>query len=169
MENDDAPKRGRGRPEGSANRMAREAREAAQKTGKLPHEILLDMARGKPIHVPKVDKAGNVVVDDDGVIQGHWLVPQTLDEIRSAAVAAAPYFAPKITAVEVLSGASEDELDRIIAQFAAEAGIGIGTSVQGTSGEEEAGGGTYGDADRTPQRSGPGSATVLRKRPVTGT
>lgn len=115
-----------GRPEGSANRLAREAREKAQATGLLPHEILLSMARGEPQTEYQVDSEGKAVPRT---------VSLDIEQRKDAAKAAAPYFAPKISTVEVISGVPDNELDSIIAKLAAEAGIDLGTC--GESPEEE--------------------------------
>lgn len=71
-------RRGAGRPKGSINKLAREAREAAAKTGLLPHEILLKIARGEK----------------------YLGVKPTFDQAAAAAAQAAPYYAPKIAAIE---------------------------------------------------------------------
>lgn len=114
---DDQPKRGRGRPEGSMNRLAREAREKAAATGLLPHEILLSMARGEPQKEFRVDADGNV---------SEKLVSLTIDQRMDSAKAAAPFYAPKINSVEVTTGISDADLDQLIASLAAETGLGIG-------------------------------------------
>ena len=44
-----------GRPPGSICKRAAVNIEAAQKTGKLPHEILLDIARGEPMPEKTMD------------------------------------------------------------------------------------------------------------------
>jgi hypothetical protein len=59
--------------------MSKRAREEAQKTGELPHEFLLRVARGEQI---------------DGYAP-------TFPERVEAAKASAPYFAPKLTATDV--------------------------------------------------------------------
>lgn len=100
------------------NKLAREARDVARATGKLPHEILLDMARGLVI-------VQEITDPDTGEITKKLHVPD-LDCMKDAAKAAAPYFAPKISTVEVIQGVSDDELDRIIALAASEAGVSIG-------------------------------------------
>jgi hypothetical protein len=150
----------RGRPEGSANKMAREAREQAKLTGKLPHEIMLDIARGEPQYEKRVDPETGEVTQR--------LVNVPLDMRLDAAKAAAPYYAPKISTVEVLAGASEHELDRLIAVLAAEAGIGVGTGSESEVEETEGGEGV--GVTRLPPESGRGTdAPTIRRRPVTGT
>jgi hypothetical protein len=67
-----------GRPKGAINRMTQKAREAAAKSGMLPHEILLAIARGQS--VPGVKNP-------------------TRAEIIDAAKAAAPFYAPRLVAV----------------------------------------------------------------------
>lgn len=137
-DDDDAPvKRGPGRPLGSINRLAKEAREAARQSGKLPHEILLDIARGFPVLIKDLDPTTGEFVD-------RW-VPTDLDRVIEAAGKAAPYFAPKISTVEVIQGVSDADLDQIIARAAAEAGLSFGDVGEGTQGEEaEAGGSATG-------------------------
>lgn len=77
-------KAGPGRPKGAVNRFSAKAVEVAQKTGELPHEFLLRVMRGE-------------------VIDGH---SPTFDERMAAAQAAAPYYAPKLAAVEQRGGTS---------------------------------------------------------------
>ena len=69
---------GAGRPKGAVAKMSAAAIAQAKSTGELPHEFLLRVVRGE-------------CIDD--------LVP-TLEQRISAAVSAAPYFAPKLTAIE---------------------------------------------------------------------
>lgn len=119
------PKNKGGRPEGAMSKLAKEAREKAEQTGLLPHEILLDMARGNP----------QLVYEQDGdtVIQKY--VSLDVDQRRDAAKAAAPYYAPKISTVEVITGVGDDELDAIIKRAAAEAGVSLGSGGEGEEGE----------------------------------
>ena len=106
-----------GRPEGSMNKLAREAREEAKRTGRLPHEILLDIARGDLIQQKRIDPSTGEIIQ--------LPVCPTLEQRIDAAKAAAPYFAPKISTVEVISGVADHELDRLIALAASEAGFSI--------------------------------------------
>ena len=122
-------KRGRGRPPGSNTRLAAEAIEAAKATGKLPHEILLSMARGEPQTQYEVDQA-------TGEIKA-VVVSIDIEVRRDAAKAAAPYYAPKISTVEVIHGVQDDELDAIIAELAAKAGISLGDVGEGPEDEAE--------------------------------
>lgn len=119
---------GAGRPPGSMSKIAAQARERAQETGQLPHEILLDMARGEP--------QLQIEVDAQGRRTEKW-VSIDLDARRDAAKAAAPYYAPKISTVEVIGGVADEQLDEFIARLAAEAGVSIGAAGEGT--EDEAG------------------------------
>lgn len=118
---------GSGRPQGSHQKLTNEARATAKLTGRLPHEILLDIARGNPqtIKLP----LGNGKIEEK-------LVGVTLEQLADAAKAAAPYFAPKISTVEVIHGVPDDELDNIIAQLASEAGIDLGNDGKGKTGED---------------------------------
>ena len=132
------PAAGHGRPGGSMNKRAREAIEAARKSGdgRLPHEILLDMARGRYIirRVPTINH-------DSGEIEQEKveLLLPSLEDMKDAAKAAAPYYAPKISTVEVITGVSDDELDAIIARAAAEAGLSVGFGGEGAEDEGEEG------------------------------
>lgn len=56
---------------------------AASLTGKLPHEILLGIARGEPIQVGKKTEQ------------------PTLQQMMAAAIAAGPYYAPRLISHEV--------------------------------------------------------------------
>lgn len=122
-------KRGRGRPPGSNTRLAAEAIEAAKATGKLPHEILLSMARGEPQTQYVVDK-------QTGEIKAE-IVSIDIEVRRDAAKAAAPYYAPKISTVEVIHGVQDDELDSIIAELAAKTGLSVGAIGEGEADETE--------------------------------
>lgn len=124
---------GAGRKPGSHNVMSKAAREAAAATGLLPHEILLSIARGEPqtLKMP-VQVGGKTVIQET-------LVGVDLESIKDAAKAAAPYYAPKISTVEVISGVSDDDLDAIIARAAAEAGVSLGHGGEGEEGEDQAG------------------------------
>lgn len=74
-------RKGAGRPPGSATRRTREVADRAASSGELPHEFLLRVVRGEAI---------------DGT------VPSFADRLE-AAKAAAPYFAPKLAAVDLTS------------------------------------------------------------------
>ncbi len=107
-----------GRPVGAAGKLALEARKKAQETGELPHEFLLRIARGEVI----TRKVLNPVTGEIAEIQEDY----DFEARKDAAKAAAPYFAPKISTVEVIRGVQDDELDSIIAELAAQTGFGIG-------------------------------------------
>lgn len=70
---------GAGRPTGAATKRTREIADKAASSGLLPHEFLLAVVRGEAI---------------DGT------VPTFADRLE-AAKAAAPYFAPKLSSVDV--------------------------------------------------------------------
>jgi hypothetical protein len=116
-----------GRPRGSLSRIAEEAREKAKATGLLPHEFLLSVARGEAIYTNVVQANGDVLKQLE--VYG---LPVRID----AAKAAAPYYAPKISTVEVISGVPDNELDLIIASLAAEAGVDIGHGGKESSDED---------------------------------
>lgn len=122
---DDKPKNKGGRPPGAVNRLAKEAREKAQATGILPHEFLLQIVRGEPIFRTEI----HPITGQKAVIQEVY----GFEDRKDAAKAAAPYYAPKISTVEVIHGVSDHELDSIIARAAAEAGVSLGPSGEGTT------------------------------------
>jgi hypothetical protein len=95
---------GAGRKHGSHDRFSKEDREQAKATGLLPHEILLDIARGNPQPRYEADEEGNLK-------RIGWEVP-TREDIKECAKAAAPYYAPKISTVEVVGNMGDDELDQ---------------------------------------------------------
>lgn len=70
---------GAGRKAGGVNKLSQKAREAAAATGKLPHELLLMVARGQPL-------------------PGERGKPTRAERI-DAMKAAAPYYAPRLAAV----------------------------------------------------------------------
>jgi hypothetical protein len=111
------------------SKIAEEARNKALATGLLPHEILLSMARGEPQREVTIDPT-------NGKVTGETYSVPDLECRRDSAKAAAPYFAPKISTVEVIQGVNDYELDRIIAQLASEAGLGAGPVGEGETGEE---------------------------------
>jgi hypothetical protein len=131
------PAAGHGRPTGSMNKHAREAIAFARASGdgRLPHEILLDIARGRYIirRVPTINHETGEIEQE----KVELLLP-SLEDMKDAAKAAAPYFAPKISTVEVITGVSDNELDAIIACAAAEAGLSVGFGGEGATDEGEA-------------------------------
>lgn len=129
-----APKNKGGRPLGSMSRLAREAREKAMAEGILPHEFLLKVVRGERItrfekHPDPEEAKAGVLVE----VEEKYGFEQRID----AAKAAAPYYAPKISTVEVIAGVDSANLDELIARAAAEAGV---TLAPGGEGEEDEGG-----------------------------
>lgn len=120
-------KKGVGRPMNSFNKMSREARAQAMLTGLLPHEFLLKVARGEVIAVKRIDQ-------ETGEIITEYEVPD-MDRRIDAAKAAAPYYAPKMSTVEVIANVSNDELDQIIAGAATEAGVSVGFGGEGEADE----------------------------------
>lgn len=137
---DTKPKR-RGRPEGSTNRYTKQAIEQAKATGLLPHEILLSMARGEPQTEFLVDSVTGKVVEQ--------LVSLDIEQRKDAAKAAAPYYAPKISTVEVIRNVEDAELDWLIAELTSKAGIALSPDGEGTADEDEAGAGSSDPATRT--------------------
>lgn len=133
-------KRGRGRPFGSLSKQSQLLRQAAAATGKMPHEILLSMARGE------IQYAEHLDAESGEITKVAYMMD--LEGMRDAAGKAAPFYAPKISTVELLKTGGDDELDAIIAELAAEAGVTLGTSGEG---EEE---GDSGCEDAAPIESG---------------
>lgn len=139
---DDAPSKpkcgGDRKPPGSAAKMAQEARQWAKGTGELPHEILLNLARGRPVCIPKIDpRTGLFSIDPDtGEFERQWVSPG-MAEVIECAKAAAPYFAPKISTVEVITGVSDDDLDAFIERSASEAGFSLGIGGESPPDEEQ--------------------------------
>lgn len=128
------PKGKPGRPVGSMTRLAREAIDKAQGAGMLPHEFLLAISQGRVvtrrIPHPDPDKAADGITVE---IAEEYGFPERMD----AAKAAAPYYAPKISTVEVIHGVSDEQLDEFIARAAAEAGVSLGAVGEGEEGESE--------------------------------
>lgn len=121
-------KRKPGRPEGSTNKLARAAREMAEATGALPHELLLQWGRGEPMSRKVMGE------DSDPKDPSTWeLQYMVLDagEIKDCAKSAAPYFAPKFATVEILHGVGNAELDALIKQLATEAGVDLAAGGEG--------------------------------------
>lgn len=109
------------------SKLAHQAREKAALTGELPHEFLLRVARGEAIFREDVDPSTGKIIR----VKEVYDFPVRID----AAKAAAPYFAPKISTVEVISGVPDDELDAIIKKLAAETGLDLGDDGEGPESE----------------------------------
>lgn len=90
------PRPGAGRPKGSVNRTTKATIEAAKAAGLLPHEWLLQIARGEPVE----QKRWDIKRDEHGKEISRELVidiiypdfPVRMD----AAKAASPYYAPRL-------------------------------------------------------------------------
>lgn len=95
---------GAGRPKGRTNSVTAKAREAAAKTGLLPHEWLLKVSRGEPIE----QKRWVVVYDKNGNEKSRELITEEVyaDFLTrlDAAKAAAPFYAPKLAVQQVKVG-----------------------------------------------------------------
>lgn len=110
--------------------LGKKIRERAALTGMLPHEILLTLARGEPINQ-------RILNPETGEVRVLPHYPDVPTMVKAAGMAA-PYYAPKLSAVQALTGVSEDELDHLIAGLATEAGIALGTSGETEASEGEA-------------------------------
>lgn len=112
---------GRGRPTGSLSKRTffMDNVRKHQQEGDLPHELLLKLARGVPL-VRGYDADGNALTDDQGNVL-YWHPNE--EERRDAMKAAAPYFAPKLSTVEVIRGTSDEDLLQLISGAAAAAGL----------------------------------------------
>lgn len=110
------------------------AREAAMSTGALPHELMLGWARGEP-RSRKVPGP-----DSDKSDPSTWIteyLPVEPDEMDGCAKAAAPYFAPKMSTVELINGVSDDDLNQLLESAAKEAGFDLAAFGEGTQGTGE--------------------------------
>ena len=103
----------------------------AQATGMLPHEILLAVARGEPVYrMVHNRETGETIKQQESY---------SFSERIDAAKAAAPYFAPRISAVEVIHGIGDEQLDQLIRRSASEAGVALALGQESRQGEDEAG------------------------------
>ncbi len=126
----EAIKRGKGRPPGSKSKLSHAAIENAKRGGILPHEWMLDVMRGVPILMKKVDPETGETV---GLRYEVADLPMRMDAAKSSA----NYFASKLSTIEWTQGVGDDELDEIIAQLATETGISLGTGGEGEEDESE--------------------------------
>lgn len=122
------PKR-RGRKPGGTTLVNRVAIAAASAEGKLPHEILLDIARGKSIVAGTMEWHEATQTFRPGAPR---VLNPDIQQIIAAARDAAPYFAPKLSALELLASLSDDELNELVAVAAAEAGVSVGAAGEGS-------------------------------------
>ena len=122
---------GSGRKRGGSNPSTKQklhekakAIASAKETGLLPHEILLNIARGLPV------KIHNLVITYHGKSSGpqlqgkeksrEWIEEDyypTFPEILDAVKAAAPYFAPKLAA-QLIAANSPESLAAAMAELA---------------------------------------------------
>lgn len=104
------PRPGAGRKTGSINKNSQKAVIAAAAEGKLPHEILLDIARGGTIREPVIvdgeQVMEDIVVKDTGEVIGQRIQMRerapNIEERIKCAIGAAPFYAPKLAAKAVL-------------------------------------------------------------------
>lgn len=137
----------KGRPVGSKDTKPRTANMALinkyANEGLLPHEILLLIARGKAMPMG-YDENGDPLKDDDGKIL-YW--HPNMDERLDAAKSGAPYFAPKLSAIEVMKGMTDDTLLELIVGTAAACGLEF----------------TAGGISASPSFAGPGEVDACRE------
>lgn len=106
-----------GRHQGAVSRFRAATRAQGLMTGKLPHEILLDFARGDPIRCARCNPT-------TGEIIGYTYVVPDIEMRTDCAKAAAPYYAPRLAQIDFGAAMTEEELDAAIAELtAAEAGL----------------------------------------------
>lgn len=122
-------KRPRGRPLGALGKLTREAVEHAKATGEMPHYFLLRIARGEMIEQKILNQLTGEVTE--------MIVCPPFDQRVDAAKAAAPYFAPKLAAIEQTQAYSDEELDEHIRNAAAACGLAIATDGEGETGSTE--------------------------------
>lgn len=92
-----------GRKPGSGNKMSAAARKAAAETGLLPHEFLLNVMRGRAVMLP----------DPKSDRRRIKRIP-TFEEMLDAAKAAAPYYAPRLSAVALKAKTSENPWNELL-------------------------------------------------------
>lgn len=94
--------------------------------GDLPHEFLLRVVRGERIEHG---------IDEKG--EPKYVMPTFAQRIVCAKEAA-PYYAPKMATINIEQTPSDGELDRLIRDMAAAAGIALTASKDALDGEKEA-------------------------------
>lgn len=123
-------KRPPGRPKGALNKLSNAAREHAAATGELPHMFLLRITRGEVISTDVMDPV-------TGELKKIFQVPD-LPMRMDAAKAAAPYFAPKLSAVEVATSLTDEELNLMLQQYGAQAGLKLAQHTVAQDDQDEA-------------------------------
>ena len=130
-------------------------------TGLLPHEVLCSVAQGRRMPMG-LDEHGDPLRNEEGEII--WWQPSR-DERLDAAKAGAPFFAPKLSAVDFTRNLDDDTLLSLILELAQSTGLtatltGVPaeTVYEGSGGTYEAGppepaGGHSNDASKPTLRS----------------
>lgn len=108
-------KRPRGRPVGSLNKRSAEMIALAEASGEMPNDFLLKVARGEPIRHGKLDAETGEIT--------YGIVMVAMDVRIEAAKAVIPYFVPKLATVEFTQAIGDEELDELIEQLTAQAGV----------------------------------------------
>lgn len=121
---------GPGRPKGIPNKrtlaLQQLAAAAGVAPGELPHEFLLRVSRGERIEHGTVSQGrGKNKKEVPAFIQ------PTFEHRLEAARQAAPFYAPRLSNVEVMRTLTNEQLDAVIAGLAPQAGVSISVSGAG--------------------------------------
>lgn len=120
------------RPAGSKNKRSLTSIVDAKRTGRLPHEILCLIAQGYPLEWPDIPKGLRARIKP----AQHYPSPE---QRITAAIAAAPYYAPKLGNVNPLTGMPDDTLNQLLTGLAAEAGVSLTIARESTTATISAG------------------------------
>jgi hypothetical protein len=104
---------GAGRKAGSTNKQSKASIAKARATadGELPHEWLLRIMRGEKMEVALESKSA---VDGTPAEQVIVSVIPTLEDRIKAAIAAAPFYAPKLAAQALVQAPDENPIDALM-------------------------------------------------------
>lgn len=109
---------GAGRKKGTLSKVTAATRAAAMQTGLLPHEWLLNVARGEPIEEKrwkiKYDKAGNEISRE---LISEMTYPDKSLRV-DCAKAAAPYYAPRLAVQTIGTTPNSDEVAKVLKAMA---------------------------------------------------
>lgn len=141
--------RGGGRKKGDKDKRQRaidRLMRIGRAPGELPHEFLLRVSQGKEIdhkHIVSVehcnpDGTPHILPNGERLVtyeQRDTIILPTFEERLDAAKAAAPYYAPRLTSIELLKATPDDDLDQFIELLAAQSGVSV--SIVGEGEETE--------------------------------